>query len=149
NEFPSGPRIALLQGNLTQRIRNAAAVEPEAAAAQVARQHYRDLCDKASAQEPRPDLIVWPETSFPEGWAEVDSAWPADRIPEPWGQEMRSDRELAQVLVEHWKTTLLLGVNRAFLSATGIARSYNSAVLIDRTGRVADHYDKIHRVPFG
>jgi apolipoprotein N-acyltransferase len=147
--FANGPRVALIQGNLPQRIRNEAYTEPEATAVHEVRQHYRDLCNAASNQQPRPDLIVWPETSFADPWADVASELPSNRIPVLWSQESLSCRQLARVLVEHWKTNLLLGVNRAFLAADGIPRSYNSAILIERTGRESGHYDKIHRVPFG
>jgi apolipoprotein N-acyltransferase len=148
-DFASGPRLALIQGNLPQRIRNDASVEPEAAAAYEVRQHYRELCDAASKQDPRPDLIVWPETSFPDAWTDVAAALPADRIPLSWSQEVHKCGKLARVLVGHWQTQVLLGVNRSFLGADELPRSYNSAVLIDRSGRTAGHYDKIHRVPFG
>jgi apolipoprotein N-acyltransferase len=149
SDFGIGPRIALIQGNLAQRIRNDAFVEPEAEPAKVVSKHYKDLCDEAVQVQPGPDLIVWPETSFPEGWAEVAPELPAGRIPGPWVQETQSCQALARVLVAHWKTNLLLGVNRSFLGADGLPRSYNSAVLIERGGRAAGHYDKIHRVPFG
>src|SRR5262249_49990883 len=85
----------------------------------------------------------------PEGWADVAPELPADRIPEPWIRETQGCEALARVLAAHWKTNLLLGLNRACLGADEHPRSYNSAVLIEQTGRAAGHYDKIHRVPFG
>jgi apolipoprotein N-acyltransferase len=158
-DFPNGPRVALIQGNLPQHIRNDASAEqqnrvddnaePEHTAGDKVRRHYRKLCDAASEQKPRPDLIVWPETSFPDVWTDVAPDLPADRIPVQWRQEVLGCRELARVLVRAWKTNVLLGVNRAFLESGGQPSSYNSAVLITDSGQVAGLYDKVHRVPFG
>jgi apolipoprotein N-acyltransferase len=144
NQFAVGPRLALIQGNLPQRIRNDAAD-----AGQVIRRHYRELCDEAANQQPKPDLLVWPETSFPDGWADISADLPPDRIPPAWNREVESCRALAQVLAAHWKTALLLGLNRDLLGPDGVSRSYNSAVLIEPNGQEAGCYDKIHRVPFG
>lgn len=149
NQFASGPRLALIQGNLPQCIRNDASAEPEAAASTVARQHYRQLCNEAASQQPKPDLLVWPETSFPDGWTDVAAELPPDRVPPAWERAVESCRSLARVLAEQWKTAMLLGTTREFLGADGVPRSYNSAVLIEPDGRDAGSYDKIHRVPFG
>ena len=96
-----------------------------------------------------PDLLVWPETSFQDGWADVAAELPADRIPPSWERAEESCRSLARVLAEHWKTAMLLGTSREFLGADGVPQSYNSAVLIEPNGQEAGCYDKIHRVPFG
>lgn len=148
-EFADGPRLALLQGNVPQRIRNDASEETGDQAAREVREHYEKLCSTAATREPRPDLIIWPETSFPDGWADIAPDLPADQTPAQWTREIRNCQALAEVLAKHWKTNLLLGMNRAFLGADGKPRSYNSAVLIERSGRAGGHYDKIHRVPFG
>jgi apolipoprotein N-acyltransferase len=149
NGFATGPRLALIQGNLPQRIRNDASADPEAAAGTTVRQHYRRLCDEAAKQQPKPDLLVWPETSFPDEWADVSPDLAPGRIPPSWEQAVRSCRSLARILVDNWKTAMLLGTSREFLGADGVPRSYNSAVLIEPDGREAGFYDKIHRVPFG
>ncbi|HLJ95475.1 MAG TPA: apolipoprotein N-acyltransferase [Gemmataceae bacterium] len=146
--FATGPRVALIQGNVPQSIRNAAAADLEAVATDVVL-HYTGLSDEAARQEPKPDLIVWPETSYPRDWAEVSPELPADRIPAQWRRAEQENQDLAQVVSDRWKTNVLLGLNRAFLGADGQPRSYNSAVLIERGGHASGHYDKIHRVPFG
>src|SRR5205823_230166 len=112
------------------------------------RRHYRKLCDAASAQNPVPDLFVWPETSFPDGWTDVAPDLPGDRTPAQLRQEVLSCRGLARVLVRDWKTNALLGVNRWLLGSDAQLRSFNSAVLITKDGQVSGVYDKIHRVPF-
>jgi len=78
-----------------------------------------------TAAGPRPDLIVWPETSVP---TLLDYAGPAfDTI----------TSAAAGVPV-------VLGVQRS----EG-AQYFNSLVYLDETGRVAGRYDKHHLVPFG
>jgi len=146
--FAAGPRVALIQGNLPQRIRNAASVDLEAVATDMVF-HYANLSDQAATQEPKPDLIVWPETSYPRDWADVSPELPAHRVPAEWRQAEDDSHELAHAVAKRWKTNVLLGLNRAFLGADEQPRSYNSAVLIERSGSVSGHYDKIHRVPFG
>lgn len=146
--FITGPRVALIQGNLSQRIRNAAAVDPEELATDVVL-HYKDLSDEAARQEPKPDLIVWPETSYPRDWADVSPDLPEGRIPIPWRRAQSESRELAHAVADRWHTNVLLGLNRSYLGRDEQLRSYNSAVLVARSGQVAGHYDKIHRVPFG
>jgi apolipoprotein N-acyltransferase len=127
-----GPRIALLQGNLDQRLRNAAAVSEEAVVSMG--RHFHDLAHLAAAY--RPDLIVWPETSWPYEWLEEDDG------PSPHCRAMAED------MAALWHTNLLVGMNAVTVSG-GQQRRYNSAVLIDRRGKAAGRYDKIHRVPFG
>ena len=78
-----------------------------------------------TAAEPRPDLIVWPETSVP-AW--LESAQPyLDAI-----------ADAAQ------GSPVVLGIQRA----EGL-RIYNSLVYLDETGKRAGLYDKHHLVPFG
>jgi len=55
---------------------------------------------------------------------------------------------MAEDMVAQWPTNLLVGMN-AVTRVAGQLRRYNSAVLIDRRGKAAGRYDKIHRVPFG
>src|SRR5262245_9013353 len=60
NEFETGPRVALLQGNLPQDIRD----DPEQG--ETMRSHFRALADQAARAGP--DLIVWSETCFIDWW---------------------------------------------------------------------------------
>ena len=134
-----GPRLALLQGNVDQRIRNAGS-GPEGEERELARdsvkEHYGRLGAYAAGE--KVDLMVFPETSYPGTWEEVEPG-------RPW----RDSQRLVDELIEKWRTPLLLGMNAAVLGYDGKVRIYNSAVLIDRQARWRGRYDKIHRVPFG
>lgn len=74
---------------------------------------------------PQPSLVVWPETAM------------------PWLLH-RADDGLAIVSDAAGETPVVLGIQRA-----EEGRWYNSAVLLDATGTVAQVYDKHHLVPFG
>jgi apolipoprotein N-acyltransferase len=129
-----GPRLALVQGNLDQRIRNDSAVTAEAA--RHVANHFIGLSDLAAHY--RPDLIVWPETSYPDDWVEEADGAPTEH-----------SRETARRMAARWRTNVLVGINSANLDEEGRRRRYNSAILIERGGQAGGRYDKIHRVPFG
>ncbi|HEY7310156.1 MAG TPA: apolipoprotein N-acyltransferase, partial [Gemmataceae bacterium] len=129
-----GPRLALVQGNLDQRLKNQSAVEEEAARQVVL--HFMDLSDLAVSY--RPDLIVWPETSSPDPW-----------IVEADGSPIEQSRKSARNMATRWRTNLLIGVNSTNRSDDHPPRRYNSAILIEPGGVMNNRYDKIHRVPFG
>ncbi|MCR9157480.1 MAG: apolipoprotein N-acyltransferase [Rhodobacteraceae bacterium] len=78
-----------------------------------------------TAQLPKPDLIVWPETAVPNL---LDNAGPA--------LEVIADAAAG--------TPIVLGIQREEQG-----RYYNSLVALDSAGQVADLYDKHHLVPFG
>lgn len=94
---------------------------------------------KQSLIEDDPDLIVWPETALP------------GIIPEDPGL-------LYRILdfVKRYKVPLLTGAvvgeNRVVDKKMPLVKAvllYNSAVYIDREGRIKNQYNKIHLVPFG
>jgi apolipoprotein N-acyltransferase len=154
NTFAAGPRVALIQGNMPQGVRNDAS-NPNAtgqAAAMKTIKHFKALCDEAAAREPRPDLIVWPETSFPYDWVALDSAFPPDRVT---NAGVREDLKLCSQDVREcgrlWKTNVLLGLNSEVIEADDPVRMrrYNSALLVRPDGSAEARYDKMHRVPFG
>ncbi|PSL19794.1 apolipoprotein N-acyltransferase [Shimia abyssi] len=92
-------------------------------------EHMRRFFDRAvlytAVGETRPELIIWPETSVP---VLLDRA----------GHTLDVIAEAAA------GKPVVLGVNR-----TDGVRAYNSAVLMDAQGQVAQVYDKHHLVPFG
>jgi apolipoprotein N-acyltransferase len=151
HDFEDGPRLALLQGNLDQRLRNQA-FSPEGskqALRQVVR-HYWDLSDEAARR--RPDLIVWPETSYPFHWEEVSLDLPPGSIPEEWQKANSYREELADDVASRWKTNVLLGANSDTLGADEQLRHGNSAILVRPKGRRGEsvaRYEKIHCIPFG
>jgi apolipoprotein N-acyltransferase len=78
-----------------------------------------------TAQLPKPDLIVWPETAVPNL---LDMAGPA--------LEIIADAAAG--------TPVVLGIQRE-----EEGRYYNSLITLDRTGATSELYDKHHLVPFG
>jgi apolipoprotein N-acyltransferase len=134
DQFAAGPRIALVQGNLDQRIRNDASVEEDAA--QSVADHFVYLTDVAAWL--RPDLIVLPETIWPYSWNEVKPGTPAP-----------GTAQQAQAWADRWKTDLLVGINSHIWSEDGKQRRYNSAILVGTDAHAHGQYDKIHRVPYG
>lgn len=135
--FTAGPRLALLQGNLDQKVKNAASEAEEEKAVHQVLDHYSGLCDVAAGQSPRPELIVWPETSFPFEWEES-----------PAGTLTADSRRIAN-WAGRWRQTLLLGLNSQVADPGGARYRYNSALLLGPRGEVQGRYDKVHRVPFG
>ncbi len=148
DKFTSGPRIALVQTNVDQRLRNEAAT-PEAGSEAVASmsEQYRKLGTRAASQHA--DLVVWPETSYPYPWLEVSPDLPSAHVPAEWREDVALSQRAAREDARRWSTYLLLGVNGSRLEADGQIRRSNSAVLIHPDGQVGDRYDKIHCVPFG
>lgn len=76
------------------------------------------------------DLIIWPETSVP-GFLETDKVLLSK----------------VKTLAKDVKKPLLVGTPREDEKLTD--RYYNSAILLLEDGRIIEHYDKLHLVPFG
>ncbi|MBV9126009.1 MAG: apolipoprotein N-acyltransferase, partial [Planctomycetes bacterium] len=166
-DFAPGPRVTLIQGNLDQRLRNDALDSDDEKAQASMAEHYLQLTYQAVKQQPRPDLIVWPETSHPAGWRELSphlvllaalSAAPPAPFPGnlPWMAGALANRPLwlrflnYEVIhtAERCRTPVLFGVN-AYTWEPDRVSNYNAAILVEGDGRVVGRYDKIHRVPFG
>jgi apolipoprotein N-acyltransferase len=149
HDFERGPRVALIQGNLDQRIRNEASESELGEAATTVLTHYRDLTDLAVRQPVLPDLIVWPETSYPKEWVEVSAELAPNSVPAVWKMGVADCRDLREFATRRWPTNLLLGMTCEFLNNEGHSDRYNSAVYLTANGAYGGRYDKIHRVPFG
>jgi apolipoprotein N-acyltransferase len=134
DQFRAGPLVALVQGNLDQRIRNEAWADKDAAKKTM--DHYVQLSDLAGSC--KPDLIAWPETACPWFWTEQEP-----------GRPVPGTESLARLFAERWKTPVLVGLNAETLLPGGKTRRYNSAVLIGPDAKAHGRYDKVHRVPFG
>ncbi len=118
-EEGSTVKISIVQGNIPQDMK----WDPDAA--EYILDKYIDLTRLAAFDAP--DLIIWPETSFP-GFFEEDR------------RRTQSVLDLASDI----NIPILLGAN----TYEGL-RNFNSAVLVSDKGEIADRYDKIHLVPFG
>jgi apolipoprotein N-acyltransferase len=160
-DFATGPRLALLQGDLDQRLRNRASSAGEGSdeARRVIAQHYGELCFDAADRQPAPDLIVWPETSFPDEWSELEPGVRGeDLIPAVRKGIIEVPRLDAERVARASRTNLLIGTTVQFWDAGPSrpegktlrpVRRYNSALLIDAHGNEGPRYSKMHRVPFG
>jgi apolipoprotein N-acyltransferase len=163
DSYPDGPQVALIQGNIPQDVKNEHGAEMA--------DHFIELADKAAHPakgEPKPDLIVWPETSFVSPWFDVGpgvdvralferykKASDADTMTPEQGRYknfLRGYNTCPQVLAkagERWRTATLYGLNTFQWEADDREWRYNSAVLADQNGKYVARYDKIHLVPFG
>ncbi|NMA42381.1 MAG: apolipoprotein N-acyltransferase [Oligosphaeraceae bacterium] len=100
---------------------------------QQALQVYTGLTREEALLEPRPDLVVWPESAVP---AAID-------YPE-YAESLRQLQDFTQ-------TPLLLGATNYRQDPVDPEEYnlFNSAFLLDAKARVINYYDKIHPVPFG
>jgi apolipoprotein N-acyltransferase len=160
---PPGPILAMLQGNLDIRIRSQAEELPadreKAAKIQAERNinmalrmgsHYEALARLARFRcQPRPDLFIWPETSFPERWVEVAPELPIDKVPEEWQFHEERSRNIMREAFSRLDTPQLLGIPSFVLDVDKKERRYNSALLLNAKADPEARYDKMHRVPFG
>ena len=136
-----GPKVALLQGNVPQGVRNETIgldQEKRESAQRKLLVHYSDLADQATSY--RPDLIVWPETSYPGVWQELEPG-----IPNQYSRD-----QIAKRMIHALRTSVLVGMTAIVAEPEGgKPKQYNSAILIGRDAAWKGRYDKIHRVPFG
>jgi apolipoprotein N-acyltransferase len=155
SHFRPGPTVCLLQSNLDQRLRES----NDDRSAKKTTEHFTALCMRAAFDHnPRPDILIWPETSYPRPWVEVSRDLPVGEVPDKWRDaEIDVRQALSDLAGEHTQIPHLLGINTHFLDARGKHRRYNSALLLKPVtqpdgkvkGRVEGKFDKIHRVPFG
>ena len=117
--FRGSPRISVVQGNIPQRMK-----WDENFAREIM-DTYSDLTVKAASE--RPDMIVWPETSYP---------YLAEKGESPAPDISGLSADLA--------TPILAG-----LIYERDGTYFNSAVLFDGDDREAEIYNKLHLVPFG
>jgi apolipoprotein N-acyltransferase len=153
DQFKPGPTVCLLQSNLDQRLREG----NDDRSIQTATKHFADLCIRASFNHhPRPDLLIWPETSFPRPWVEVSPDLPIENVPNDWRDaEIDIRAALGDLAGKYTRIPHLLGMNAHRLDPPAHPgeiprhRQYNSALLLNAQGRIDGKFDKIHRVPFG
>jgi len=119
NSMWSSLRISVVQGNIEQQLK-----WDDAFAEDIVNK-YEKLTVKAAKMHP--DLIVWPETSYPY-----------------LVQNLSSDVKAIKDLSRENKISILSG----FVSERDNV-FYNSALLFDEKGESDKIYNKIHLVPFG
>ena len=72
-------------------------------------------------QRPVPDLIVWPETSYPGCWSAIAPGLPLNQVSAEVLSEVRRNQRIIRQLVRAWPTNVLLGANSEVLGADLIA----------------------------
>ncbi len=123
--FVQGPQIAVLQADHPQGVRISGSASEIIA-------DYRKL-QAAATQHGNPLLLIWPETSFPGivDLADIDPNW--------------KPRPVRPNIPFH-----LLGAETELVLPDKSRKLFNSSVLVDPSGHpIIEHYDKMHRVPFG
>jgi apolipoprotein N-acyltransferase len=151
--FEPGPRVALLQSSLMQRYKMGKKIDEILAV-------YLGLIDRAAKAEPKPDLIVWPETSYPYGYLAIDRDLTPDELnhqaqvydPEWNARGAVEKRDAVAAQVHGW--TDALGIPMVLGSLTydfrpGGLNRYNSAILLEPGKTTVQSYHKLHLVPFG
>jgi apolipoprotein N-acyltransferase len=160
----SGPsaRVALIQGSL-DTIFPSSVEEYERRKAAIY-EHYRGLTNRAVTQTPDLDLVIWPESMFPD--AEVlidDTAAQGGKISV---EELNKRRQELQVRYQsllaaeaalanantnanHPGTLLLVGTTTLSYGQQAIPKMFNTALLADRAGKILGRYYKTHPVMFG
>ena len=126
-----GPLLVAMQANHPQSARN------DAAYFENIWQEYKVMLARAKRFEP--DLIIWPETSFPF------------EIPVRWGQDgpLLGRRKNDEKDPEFSGPAQLLGSGVVVLKDDKPYRRHNSSLFQDFKNGLVRRYDKIHRVPFG
>jgi apolipoprotein N-acyltransferase len=117
--------VAVLQGNIDQSLKWDKTFQQETL------RRYKELARTALEESPRPELLVWPETSVPFFYG-VEEALTA--------QVNETVREMG--------VPELFG-SPAMTFVDGKPRMQNRAYLVDETGKVLGGYAKRHLVPFG
>jgi len=134
-EFTPGPRVAAIQGSVPQDekiLRGGALVTT-----------YAALHMQALEGDPKPDLVVWPETCFADEWFEV---MPGSSPTEEFARKTAETQKYFGRL--RFEVPSLLGLN-AMVWEGDRGWKYNSALLLDERGHKLGRYDKMHLVPFG
>src|SRR5262249_38622392 len=120
------------------------------------------------AERAKPDLIVWPETSYHRDGVDysndfLNASLEIARNHYNAGGKGVEPPTLArwrQVWIEHynsaimseaktWQSAELLGLNMDEIQVSGSRKFRNSALLLLPGGNYGGRYDKVHRVPWG
>lgn len=112
-------KISIVQGNIAQELKWVENLQGSIF------KKYKLLTELAVLRE-EPDLVVWPETSFPEYL------------------EVGINDSLLAFFAKSLETNLLIGAIRF-----DDIRYSNSAVLFSQQGRISGIYNKMHLVPYG
>ena len=152
-QFRAGPRLALLQTNFEQRYKMGG--DPLTILERI-----EHLIERAIAAQPRPDLIVWPETAYPYGYIVTDPATPPAELARQvglisnqitaaeWIDKKQKIAEHLHDLTDRAGVPMLIGAI-LYDHRPGRFSKYNAAILFQPLVRSVQAYNKIHLVPFG
>lgn len=146
HQAPPGPVIALVQAPIKTEVKHDPAKKEE-----ILRQ-YLDLSLIAVREHPEIELVIWPETMFRDSLL----TWTTDVAPPTDADWNIDDLRLAAERVERTIATVARQIDRDWIVGTdvlefgpGRMNVFNSALLVDRQGRLRARYDKMHPVMFG
>ena len=152
--FRPGPRVAMLQSGEVQEYDS-----DQRKSSQALYALYLNMVLKSADHKPKPDLIVWPETSYPYGHVVIDPELEPKRFDEqiksfsPEGiaadwtlKRDRNSEEFKRVL-DRTRVPMMVGASTYDFRPSGFSR-YNSAVLF-QPNLDPQTYHKLHLVPFG
>ena len=150
-------RVALIQGNIDSEFN----IDPSRPERMI--REYGQLTYDAHKNFGDLDLVVWPESMFPVEFIVLDSD--AEVLA---GEHQRDDLIATQDVFNSLVRNLARGINQVPSTSQGPARKtwlvlgvsilemddqttrrYNSALLIDPTGKIVGRYDKMHPIIFG
>lgn len=148
--FDLGPQVAILQGSLPQDEKILRGELKDGLTP--LEQEYYPLVRQAIqpiGSQTAPDLVVWPETSFPDNWYKIADTADAAAAPEKARRYAEiSQKNFAYLNGQLWRVYSLFGLNSVVWDGEK-EHKYNSALLVDPAGVVVGRYDKTHLVPFG
>jgi apolipoprotein N-acyltransferase len=151
--FRPGPRVALLQSNLEQGHkfdRDPFKVK----------QGFFKLIRQAMSHDPRPDLIVWPETSYPFGFIMaapgIDRAALKDQVlsiteamtADEWLDKQKAVIEDIRSITGDIGVPMLVG-SAVYDHQPDRLHRYNTALFFQPSRAAYEFYHKMHLVPFG
>jgi apolipoprotein N-acyltransferase len=151
--FRPGPRLALIQSSLIQRYKMHGDKAQNLAV-------YQGLVERAAGAADRPDLIIWPETSYPYGFVTVDPGLARDVFAEQarqllarstvsdWLSQMEALSKHLHSWTDQLKVPMLVGSLTYDFHRDGLGK-YNSAILFEPGKPAIQVYHKLHLVPFG
>lgn len=142
--FEQGPTVALIQGNLPQDVKNMHGNEMI--------EHFKFLANEAVKTDEhgkRPDLVVWPETSYAFPWIEIYPGQSIAQVETIFARNYNAARRAMIEQARDWPTAMLYGLNTQQWEEDQRIWRYNSALFVDSHGVPKGRYDKIHLVPLG
>jgi apolipoprotein N-acyltransferase len=151
--FHDGPRLALLQSNIEQRHKLKG--DPQRIIAE-----FTGLIERALQRAQLPDLIVWPETSYPFQFIAVDPAVDPKTLEEQVQSvttklsalEWLERRDVISADLHSWadRAGVPMLIGSIFYDHRPVSvEKYNSAILFSPEIQAIHFYHKMHLVPFG